>query len=113
MTLQEENQLRIHWLDRFFIGPVLIFTGILIFTGLTLLHFLFNQPSGWLNVLASMIVMEAYSIITLLFILVGLRHMLGPRNWIDQTASRTAFKAFYLATAITFILIVAWVIVLL
>ena len=42
------------------------------------------------GIIAIFLAVEAYSIVAALFVLVGIRYLLGPRSWIDGLAERCA-----------------------
>ena len=65
-----------------FVGAILILVGLLI---LFALYFLVpHLRSSWLDTLGIALAVEAYSVVALLFILLGLRYVLGQRGLIER-----------------------------
>jgi len=79
--------------SRVITGPVLIFTGLVIYTALVLVYI--NAPVNapvnvsLFDVLIAILVLEPYSILAGLFVLTGLQYVVGPRAWIDRLITKS------------------------
>ena len=68
--------------QRILVGPTLVVAGIAIYAGLLLLYWL--PPRDALHTLAVLLAAQAYGTVAGLFVLLGLRYILGPAGWIEQ-----------------------------
>jgi len=70
-----------HRIWQWLVGTVLITTGVLI---LYAFHFLAREnQETWFDQVGTILIIEAYSIVASLFILVGLRYIFG-RKWVIE-----------------------------
>ena len=85
-----------------FVGLVLFLTGVLGLYGLH--HFKRSVDDSWSYVLEMGFVIEAYSIVASLFILLGLRYIFGPLGFIERCLTYTT-KHFLIAVILLSVVI--------
>ena len=74
--------LKTHLIEQWFVGTVLITTGLLI---LYTLHILAqSSQETWFDLIRTVLVIEAYFIIASLFILIQLRYLLGIKRFKER-----------------------------
>ncbi len=100
--------------QRVIVGPVLFLTGVIIQVGLLMLAF--KQPEEMYKTIGVVLFAEAYTGIGMLFVLLGLKYMLGPRSWIERWMKRSVSRllvasALMGAVIVAAVTIVAWYLV--
>ena len=76
--------------QRVIIGPVLFLTGVLI--QVCMLMLAFKQPEDMYKTIGVILLAEAYTGIGMMFVLLGLQYMLGPRSWIERWMKRSIWR---------------------
>lgn len=70
-----------------FVGGILVVAG-----ALMLYAFQFVARRGhdnWIDIAGTMVVVEAYSVVASLFVLLGFRYVFGPRSFIERVIAHT------------------------
>ena len=98
-------------LQRVILGPVLFLTGIIIQIGLLTLAF--KQPEDMYKTIGIVLFAEAYTGIGMMFVLLGLKYMLGPKSWIERWMKHSVSKLLVVsaltgAVIVAVVSIVAW-----
>jgi hypothetical protein len=87
-----------------FVGGLLIFTGLLI---LFAFQFLIKRGRDtWWDIIGIALAIEAYSIVAVLFILLGFRYILGPRGFIEKSIGHSV-RQFAIAAILISVIITA------
>jgi hypothetical protein len=97
--------------QRVVVGPVLIVAGVAIYAGLFLLSRF--PPKGVLHATGVALGAEAYGVVAGLFVLLGVKYMLGPRNWIETHVSQSLTRlvivsALMSAMILVGVLLIVW-----
>ncbi len=106
--VSKHMQTILNMFGRIVAGPLLIVVGMIMLAGLFLL---WRKPAGDIYTAAGIFIgVQAYSVVALLFILVGLRYVLGPRSWIDILAAKSVGRVAGIALLGGLIVGVLWLI---
>ena len=70
-----------------FVGAVLVIAGSVMLYGFQVLAR--RGQDTWLDIVGTALVVEAYSSVASLFILLGLRYVFGPRGFIERAIAGT------------------------
>lgn len=98
-------------IGRAFAGPALVLVGVAMLVGLFVLSRI--PPDNMYHAVGLFIAVEAYSVVAILFMVVGLRYTLGPRNWIDRTAEKTIGRLVSIIVAGALVVGVCWLLAIL
>ena len=72
---------------RVFVGAVLVIAGVLMLYGFQFLAR--RSHDTWFDIAGTTLVIEAYSIVASLFILLGFRYAFGSRSFIERAIAHT------------------------
>jgi len=86
LDMLETPEHDIDLINQFVVGPMLMVIGAAMFA---LLFYLSRMPATDIYGKVGIIIgVQAYSLVAILFLLVGLQYLIGPQAWIDRWASR-------------------------
>ena len=92
--------------SRIITGPVLVFTGLVIYGGLYFLTRL--SPHDVFHAIGVLVAAEAYAIVAGLFVLTGLQYTLGPNTWITKQISQSLGRLLLVSGLMGFVAVAAF-----